>query len=100
MTYTKHNENALVAGIDSSIVVLITHLRNGFNFRAQFVFNAMKSESIFISDEVNSDTQVSKPAGTTNTMQICFGHFRKIEINNHVHGLDVDTAREQICGSN
>ena len=34
--------------------------------------------------------------GTTDTMQICFGVLGKVEIDNDIDGLDVDTTCEQI----
>lgn len=34
--------------------------------------------------------------GSTDTVQVSLSHLREIEIDNNVHGLDVDTTREQI----
>lgn len=33
---------------------------------------------------------------SANTMQIGLGHFREVEVNNHVDSLDVNTASEQV----
>ena len=52
----------------------------------------MKSESVFVGDQIDGNTQVAESSGTTNTMQVSFSHFREVKINNHVHSLDVDTA--------
>lgn len=37
-----------------------------------------------------------KRTRSADTMQVSLGHLREIEIDNNVHGLDVDTASEQI----
>jgi len=74
----------------------VNDLRNGLDFSAKFTLNAMQSETIFISNQIDSDTEVSKPTRSTNPVQVSFSHFGEIEVNDHVHGLDVDTTSEQI----
>jgi hypothetical protein len=56
----------------------------------------MKGKAIFISDQINGNTQVSKSTRTTNSMQVRLGHFGEIEIDDDVHSLDVNTTSEQI----
>lgn len=36
------------------------------------------------------------PSRTTNTMEISFRVLRKIEIDNHVDSLNIDTTREKV----
>ncbi len=48
-------------------------------------------------DEINGQPQVTKPAGTADPVEIGFGCFGKIEIDDDVHGLYVYTASEQVC---
>jgi hypothetical protein len=39
---------------------------------------------------------VSKPAQTTNSMQVWFHHARKIEVHHNVHVLNVNASGKQI----
>ena len=56
----------------------------------------MEGESILVCNQVDGDTQVTEATRTTNTMQVSFGHLGEVEVDDHVHGLDVDTAGEQV----
>lgn len=75
----------------------VNHFWNRLNFRAQLGFDAMKSEAIVVRDQIDGDTEMSESARSTDTMQVRFGHFRKIEIDDNVDGLNVDTTSEKIC---
>lgn len=77
-----------------------TNLRNGLDFSAKFTLNAMQGETIFVSNQIDSNTQVSKPTRTTNPVQVSFSHLGKVEVDDHVHSLDVNTTSEQICYKN
>lgn len=39
---------------------------------------------------------MSKSARTTNSVEISFGILGEIEVDDHVHGLDIDATREEI----
>ena len=39
---------------------------------------------------------MTEPAGTANTMKVSFGILWEIEVDNNIHGLDIDTAGEKI----
>ena len=56
----------------------------------------MEGESILVCNQVDGDTQMTEATRTTNTMQVSFGHLGEVEVDDHVHGLDVDTAGEQV----
>ena len=57
----------------------------------------MQGETIFISNQIDGNTQMSKPTRTTNPMQVSFSHLGEVEIDDYVHSLDVNTTGEQIC---
>ena len=52
---------------------------------------------VFISDEVDSNAEVAKTTRAADTMKICLGMFRKVKVDDNIDGLNVDTAREQVC---
>ncbi len=46
--------------------------------------------------EVDRKTAMTKPARTTNTMEICLRRFWEVKVDDDVHGLDVDTASKEV----
>lgn len=39
---------------------------------------------------------MSEPARTSNAMEVCLGILGEIEVDDNVHGLDIDTASKKI----
>ena len=76
--------------------VVTTYLGNGLDFRAQFVLDAVKGKAIFVRDQVDGNAQVAKPTRTTDSVQVRLGHLRKIEIDDHIDSLNVDTTSKQV----
>ena len=56
----------------------------------------MQSEAIVVRDEVDGDSEMPETAGATDAMQIRLGHLGEVEVDDHVHGLDVNAAREEV----
>lgn len=56
----------------------------------------MKIKPIFVSDQIDSDTEMSETSGSANSVQVGLCHLGEIEINNNVHSLYIDTSREEI----
>lgn len=54
--------------------------------------------AILVGDEVDCETQVAEAARAADAVQIGLGVLREVEVDDHIHGLDVDTAREQVWG--
>lgn len=52
--------------------------------------------SIFVSDQVHSQTKVAKTTRTTNAMEVSFAVLGEVEINNNIHGLNIDTSGEKV----
>lgn len=74
----------------------IDHLRDGLNFSAQLLLNAVKIEPIFVGDQIDGDTEMPETPGSTDSVQIGLRHLGEIKVNNNVHSLYVDTSREEI----
>jgi len=71
-------------------------LRDRLNFSAKFLFNPIEVETILIGYKVNSETQMSKASGTTNSMKIGLRILGEIKVDDDIDGLNVDTSGEQI----
>ena len=69
---------------------------NRLNFGAEFLLNAVEIEAILPIDQVDSQTEMSETARTTDTMQIRLCVLGEIEVDNDVHSLNVDTSGQQI----
>ena len=76
--------------------IKIRYLRNWFDFRAQFIFNAMKSKSVLVSDQIDGNTKMAETTRATNSMQVSFGHLGEVKIDDHIHSLNVDTTSKQV----
>lgn len=76
--------------------LLVNDSRDGLDFRAQFLLNPVKIITIVPIDQVDSQTQMTKPARTTDTMKICLSILREIEIDDNVYRLDINTTSQQI----
>jgi len=66
------------------------------NLRAQFLLDLVEIESILVSHKVDGETKMSKTAGSSNSMEVCLGILGKVEVNDDVDGLDVDTAGKEV----
>ena len=77
-----------------SITALVAYAINSIGLRKQM--NEVTLVPVVESDEVYGHAEVTKSSGSSDSVQICFGHFGKIEVDDDVDGLDVDTASEQI----
>jgi len=70
--------------------------RDGQDFGTEFLLNPVEIEPIFVSDEVDCKTQVSKTTTSTDTVQVRLSVLGKIEVDDDVNGLDIDTTGKKI----
>ena len=52
---------------------------------------------VVVSDKVDSDTEVSISSWSADTMQVGLRVFGEVEVDHHVHRLNVYTSGEEIC---
>lgn len=97
MTYSA--KRTLVSKPYEANYSLNEYLWDGLDLGAQLILDAVQSESILVSDQVDRNAQVSEPTRTADSMQVRFGHLRKVEVDDNVHSLNVDTASKQICSN-
>lgn len=56
----------------------------------------MQGEPILVRDQVDGDTEVAEPTRAPDAVEVRLRHARKVEVDDDVDGLHVDTAREQV----
>jgi hypothetical protein len=66
------------------------------NLSAKFLLNPIEVETILIGHKVDSETQMSKASGTTNSMKIGLRVLGEIKVDDDIDGLNVDTPGEEI----
>ena len=80
----------------ANIQAAINDRRNGAYFRPQFLFYSSKIVPIFVCYQVDRKSQMPEASRTADPVKISLAVLRKIEIDNHVDRLDVDTTSKQI----
>ena len=66
------------------------------DLRSQLLLNAVQVETIFPVDQVDSKTEVTETSRSTDAMEVGLRVLWKIEIDNNVDSLNIDTTGEQI----
>ena len=62
-------------------------------------FSYERSVPVVVGDEIEGNAQVSIAPRAANAMQVRLGVFGKVEVNDDVDCLNVDTTSEEICNS-
>ena len=85
-----------VLGRIVSVEFLVNRLRNGRNFRTKLLLDSVEIEAIIPVDQVDRYSQMSETARSTNAMEIGLCILREIEIDDHIHSLNVNTTSKKI----
>ena len=59
----------------------------------------MKQVAVLVGDQIDGDTKVAKSSGTTDAVQVGLGHFGKVKVDDHIHGLNVNTTSKEITAN-
>ena len=78
------------------VEALVDDLGDRPDLRAELLLDPVQGEAVVVGDEVDGDAHVAEPAGATDAVEVGLSHLGEVEVDDHVHGLDVDTAGEQI----
>lgn len=78
------------------IELLVDGLWNRCNFGAKFLLNLVQIEAILPIDQVYGYPQMSITSRSTNTMKICLRILRKVKIDHHIDGLNIDSTSQKI----
>lgn len=74
----------------------VDDLGDGLDLGAQLLLDAVQREAVLVRDEVDGDAEVAEAARAPDAVQVGLGHAREVEVDDHVDGLHVDAAREQV----
>lgn len=66
------------------------------DFCAKLLLNSVEGKPVVIGDQVDGNTEVSKPSASANPVEVSLGHLGKVEIDDDIDSLDVDSSGEQI----
>ena len=51
---------------------------------------------VVFGNKIDGETEVAESSGTSNSVEVGIRGAREVEVDNDVHGLDVDTSREEV----
>jgi len=74
----------------------INHLRDWLDLCAELLFDPVQGEPVVVGDEVNGDTQVAETSRSSDPVEVSLCHLWKVEVDDNVHSLNVNTSCEQI----
>ena len=74
----------------------VDDLGHRLDLRAQFLLHGEEVEAVVVGDEVDGQTKVPEAAGATNPMEVCLGRLGKVEVDDDIHRLNVDTSGKEI----
>ena len=74
-----------------------TYLRDRLDLCAQLRLNPVERESVIVGDQVDGHAEVTVSAAAPDPVQVSLGHLGEVEVDDHVDGLDVDTAGEEVA---
>lgn len=69
----------------------VANLWYGLDLCEQFLLNPLQCVSVIVCDQVDSDAKMSEASRPANSMQVRLAVTGKVEVDHHIHRLDVDT---------
>jgi len=70
--------------------------RNRFDFRSQLLLYAVQIEPVLECDEVHGQSKMTKASRPPNSVQIGLCIFWEVKVDDNVHRLNVNSAREEV----
>ena len=70
---------------------------DGLDLGAQLRLDPVKRESVIIGDQVDGHSEVTISSASSDPVKVGLGHLGEVEVDDHVDGLDVDTASEEVA---
>eukprot|EP00160_Parvularia_atlantis_P017201 Unigene5819_Nuclearia_a/m.17776 Unigene5819_Nuclearia_a/g.17776 ORF Unigene5819_Nuclearia_a/g.17776 Unigene5819_Nuclearia_a/m.17776 type:complete len:300 (-) Unigene5819_Nuclearia_a:422-1321(-) len=84
-----------VAALDR-VQSLVDLARDGLDLRAELALNAVKGLAVVVRDEVDRNAEVPEAPAAADAVQVRLREARKVKVDDDVHGLNVDAAREDV----
>jgi len=60
------------------------------------MLNLLEIEPVLVSNEIDSDTEMTKTTRPPNTVQVSLRHLWKVKVDDNIHSLDINSSREEI----
>lgn len=79
-----------------AVEVAIDRGRDGLDFSAELLLNAVEVESVLERDEVDCQAEVTESPRSADAVKVCLCVLGKVKVDDDVDRLDVDTAGEEI----
>jgi hypothetical protein len=67
--------------------------------RTELIFNLEKIVLIILRDEIDSQSKMAKSSRSADSMEISLCKSRKVEVDNHIYRLNVDTSGENVSAN-
>jgi len=80
----------------SHVERFIDDLGDGSDLCPQLLLNPVQGETIVVGYQIDGNSQVTESAGSSNSVQIRLRHLWKVEVDDNVDSLDVNSPREQV----
>jgi len=69
---------------------------DGTNFCSQVLLHRPQGVAIIVGYQIHRQPQVAKPSGPANTVKVRLRSFGEIEVDDHIHALNIYAAREEV----
>lgn len=93
-------------GLALLLLLLLVELRDvqrlvdvpgdGLDLGSELLLDPVQGEPVVVGDQVDGHAQVTEPAAPSDPVQVRLGHLGEVEVDHHVHGLNVDAAGEEV----
>jgi len=76
---------------------LIDYRGDGFYLGAQLLFDLVQVKAVFIGDEVDGQSQMTKASSTTDAVEIGLRVLWEVKIDDNIHRLYINPPSKQVC---
>eukprot|EP00994_Dinema_validum_P004401 NODE_2448_length_694_cov_57.108527_g1997_i0.p3 GENE.NODE_2448_length_694_cov_57.108527_g1997_i0~~NODE_2448_length_694_cov_57.108527_g1997_i0.p3 ORF type:complete len:107 (-),score=9.38 NODE_2448_length_694_cov_57.108527_g1997_i0:34-354(-) len=86
--------NCTTSTSSDTVQVCVNTLRNWVDLRAQLILNFIQAEPVSIGYKIDGNSQVTVTPRAPYSVQVCLAVFGVVKIDDHIHGLDVNSSSE------
>lgn len=79
-----------------NVEALVNASRDRLDFDTQILLNVVEVEAVIPADKVDGEAQVAVAARTANAVQVGLGVLGEVEVDNNIHGLNVNTTGKKV----
>ncbi len=72
------------------------NLGNGLDLCVELLLDSVECETVLVSDEIDGDSQMSESPRSPDPVQVSLCVAREIEIDHHIHCLNVNPSCQKI----